>query len=135
ADRGSRHDRAVRQPPAENRHRGVSIRRVEEILRTARTVLLFDWPSPEVPETLRAAGYDVFVKNGPGPDDFNPAPPTQVDLVYRPVSELADIAALAARLGARAVWCQTPSDEAREIVEAAGLTYIGEPYSADAIRA
>ena len=43
--------------------------------------------------------------------------------------------ASAAELGARAVWCQTPSDEAREAVEAAGATYVGEPSIVDAVRA
>ena len=108
----------------------------EEILRGARTVLLVDWPSPDVPEALRAAGYEVVVKNGPGPDDFNPARPERVVLVYvhRPASELPAIVALAAELGARAVWCQTPSGEARAAVEAAGLTYAGEPSIVAAVR-
>jgi hypothetical protein len=54
----------------------------QELLRSAQSVLLVDWPSRDVPDTLAEAGYAVFVKNGPGPEDFNPAPPEHVDLVY-----------------------------------------------------
>ena len=108
----------------------------EDLLRSVRSVLLVDWPSPDVPDTLRAAGYEVYVKNGPGPDDFDPARPDHVDLVYshRPLVELPGIVAAAAQLGAKAVWLQTGSDEAREIVESAGLRYVDEPYIADAVR-
>jgi hypothetical protein len=108
----------------------------QEILRSARSVLLVDWPSRDVPDALADAGYAVFVKNGPGPTDFNPAPPEQVDLVYchRPLEELPGIVALAQELGARAVWCQSPSAKARRIAEAAGLRYFGEEYIADAVR-
>jgi predicted CoA-binding protein len=80
--------------------------------------------------------------------------PDHADLVYthRPVDELAEIVAFAEAIGATAVWfqsglseggtpdkkgCWLPDDEsqrAREIVEAAGLSYIQEPYIADAVR-
>ena len=80
--------------------------------------------------------------------------PEHADLVYthRPVDELPEIAEFAKQLGATAVWiqsgrveggtpdkqgCWLPDDEsrrAREIVEAAGLTYIQEPYIVDAVR-
>jgi predicted CoA-binding protein len=89
-----------------------------------------------VPDTLAGAGYAVFVKNGPGPEDFNPAPPEHIDLVYchRPLEELPGIVAQAKELGAQAVWCQSPSPEARRLVESAGLRYFGEEYIADAVR-
>ncbi len=81
-------------------------------------------------------------------------PPEHVDLVFthRPVDELAEIAAFAKTIGATAIWIQSgfapggtpdkkgcwfPDDEsqrAREIVEAADMTYIQEPYIADAVR-
>jgi CoA binding domain len=109
----------------------------EDILHVTKSVLLFDWPSPDVPDTLRAAGYDVYVKNGPGPEDFNPSRPEHVDLVYshRPLAELPGIVAAAAQLGASAVWLETGSDDAREIVESAGLRYVDAPNIADAVRA
>ena len=71
---------------------------------------------------------------------------------YRPVGELPGIAAMAQRLGARAVWVQsgmasdgtkTPdgcwmdraaSEAARAVVESAGLAYIEAPYIADEVR-
>jgi predicted CoA-binding protein len=73
----------------------------------------------------------VFVKSGPGPQDFNPRPPEQVDVVYayRPVAELPTIVGLASELGARTVWLGVElSDEeaaqARATVEAAGLGWL-----------
>jgi predicted CoA-binding protein len=81
-------------------------------------------------------------------------PPDHADLVYthRPVDELAEIVDFAKQIGASAVWiqsgladggtpdkkgCWLPEDEsqrARQIVESAGMTYIQEPYIADAVR-
>lgn len=95
----------------------------EQILRAAGTVVVVDWPSRDVPETLARTGYTVLVKGGPGPADYSfhelrggevvprPAggPPRSADLVYahRPVAELAGIASLARQLGATAVWYQS----------------------------
>lgn len=92
-------------------------------VRQARTVLVVDWPSPDVPDTLARAGYTVVVKSGPGPDDFTrrqvrddevvPVPlgrrPERVDLVYvhRPPDELPHIVELAKALGATTVWYQS----------------------------
>jgi len=114
-----------------------------DVLRSVETVLLVDYPSREVPDTLARAGYAVFVQGGPGPKDYLAydvegehiterrieRPPRQADLVYvyRPVEELAAVVQDAQRLGARAVWCETGSDEARQIVEEAGLVYVDEP--------
>jgi predicted enzyme related to lactoylglutathione lyase len=94
-----------------------------QLLRSARSVLVIDWPSRDVPESLAQAGLEVFVRSGPGTANHNryhadgdqivvrPAGngPAQVDLVYchRPVSELPGIAGLARSLGARAVWRQS----------------------------
>src|SRR5215470_12936161 len=77
------------------------------VLATARTILVIDWPSRDVPGSLAFAGFTVFVKGGPGPTDYatweldsgEPVSrqlgrePDQVDLVYchRPVGELPDI--------------------------------------------
>ena len=93
------------------------------VLAKARSVLVIDWPSRDVPASLALAGYTVFVKGGPGPADYaaweldggEPVSrplgrePDRVDLVYchRPFGELPGIVALAGRLGARAFWWQT----------------------------
>jgi hypothetical protein len=81
--------------------------------------------------------------------------PVRADLVYthRPVDELPEIVATAKSIGAKAVWVQSgrnpngakdprgcwmspeESSRARQIVEEADLTYIEEPYIADAVRA
>ena len=93
------------------------------ILADTKSVLVIDWPSPDVPASLTFAGFTVFVKGGPGPADYNAweldsGEPVsrplgraldRVDLVYchRPFGELPGIIALAGRLGARALWWQT----------------------------
>ena len=92
----------------------------DTILRTARSVLVVDWPTKDLPEKLVRAGYAVFVKSGPGPDDFvayeiaddgsirrdRIGRPERVDLVhvYRPVEELPGFVDLAVSLGASTVW-------------------------------
>jgi predicted CoA-binding protein len=94
-----------------------------QILRETGSVLVVDWPSKDVPETLTRAGYTVLVKGGPEPDNYwvyevrdgemvsrrTGEAPASVDLVYsyRPVEELPGIVAMAQRLGARAVWLQS----------------------------
>src|ERR1051326_5926142 len=96
------------------------------ILAGAKSALVIDWPSRDVPESLALAGFTVFVKGGPGPADYvawelisgEPVPrpfgrqPDQADLVYchRPFAELPDVITLAGRLGARALWWQTGLD-------------------------
>jgi predicted CoA-binding protein len=95
----------------------------DEILRDARGVLVVDWPSADVPESLARAGYKVYVKGGPGPRDFTVREldgndvvarplgdrPERVDVVYahRPLGELAGIVELGKQLGARVLWWQT----------------------------
>jgi predicted CoA-binding protein len=140
----------------------------EEMLKAAHTILLVDWPSRDVPDTLARAGYTVVVRGGPEPDNYSAYEvqnaevvthrvghhPERADLVYshRPLEELADIAAMARRIGAKAVWCQSgvgpdgvndpkgcwvPEDksrQARTIVESAGMAYIEHVYIADAVR-
>ena len=94
-----------------------------QILRETGSVLVVDWPSKDVPETLTRAGYTVLVKGGPEPDNYRAyevrdgevvsrhtgEAPATVDLVYsyRPVEELPGIVAMAQHLGARAVWLQS----------------------------
>ena len=110
----------------------------------ARSVLLVDWPSVEVPRSLARAGLEVFVKGGPDPEDYTEyvvdgddvvvrdrgRPPERADVVYshRPLDELPDIVELAVALGARAVWMEPggASQRARAVVEAAGLRYVDD---------
>jgi predicted CoA-binding protein len=94
-----------------------------QVLAAARTVVVVDWPSKDVPETLARAGYTVLVKGGPEPDNYSAWEvqgtqvasrrtgqiPAAADLVYsfRPVGELPGIVALARQLGAGVVWLQS----------------------------
>jgi predicted CoA-binding protein len=140
----------------------------EEVLRQARTVVVIDWPSRDVPDTLARAGFIVVVHGGPGPEDYSiqevvdgevvprhlSGAPQHADLVYsyRPVGELPGIVSSAQKIGATAIWRQSgtassgaddpkgcwvaesESEQARQIVESAGLVYLEQPYIADAVR-
>jgi predicted CoA-binding protein len=95
----------------------------KEILQPVETVLVIDWPSRDVPETLVRAGFHVFVRGGPGPEDYSAyelkdghvvprkvgRPPDRADLVYshRPLSELPGIIAMAKTLQAKTIWTQS----------------------------
>jgi predicted CoA-binding protein len=59
-----------------------------------------------------------------------------VDIVYahRPLDGLERIVEQARTLNARAVWLQSGSPQARQIVERAGLLYVDSPYLPDAVR-
>jgi hypothetical protein len=94
----------------------VTVAEAGQILRESGSVLVVDWPSQDVPETLTRAGYTVLGKGGPEPDNYRAyevrdgevvsrrtgEAPVTVDLVYsyRPVGELPGIVAMAQRLGA-----------------------------------
>jgi predicted CoA-binding protein len=94
-----------------------------DLLASVRSVLVVDWPSREVPESLARAGYDVVVSGGPEPDNYSAYKtagrdvvvrflgrrPDQVDLVYahRPLDELPAIVEMATMLGAVGVWWQS----------------------------
>jgi predicted CoA-binding protein len=96
---------------------------VAAILESAHTVLVVDWPSRDVPDTLASAGYGVIVSGGPEPDNYSVYEardgevvvrfvghaPYQVDLVYvhRPLAELAGLVPAAVGLGATALWWQS----------------------------
>jgi predicted CoA-binding protein len=98
----------------------------ETVLASARSVLLVDWPSRDVPDTLAGAGYRVVVKAGLGPAEFAEQQPSEgtfvshpigrprerFELVYahRPLAELPEIIALAKEFGAKAVWYQSGLD-------------------------
>jgi hypothetical protein len=95
----------------------------EDLLRAGTSVLLIDWPSEDVPDTLVRGGLSVHVKGGPGPTDYSVREladgsvtarktgrrPDHVDLVYvhRPIQELPQIVATAREMGARAMWYQS----------------------------
>ena len=95
----------------------------ECILEAAGSVLVVDWPSRDVPDTLARAGYRVVVKGGPEPDNYSARElrdgevevrdlgrrPERVDLVYahRPLGELPGLIATANALEAQALWCQS----------------------------
>jgi predicted CoA-binding protein len=95
----------------------------EQILMKSSSVLLIDWPSAEVPDTLARAGWTVHVKGGPGADDFSVRElqngtvtsretghrPDHVDLIYlhRPLAELPQVIGIASGIGARALWYQS----------------------------
>src|SRR5260221_11630474 len=122
----------------------------EELLLGARTILLIDWPTRDVPDTLARAAYTVVASEGPGPEDYNAyelkdgvvvtrhvgRPPEHAEIVYahRPTEELPSIVELAQQLGAGAVWCEMGSPEARQIVESAGAGHRGPPPIAQPAR-
>jgi predicted CoA-binding protein len=94
-----------------------------QILRAVRSVLVIDWPSKDVPESLVRAGLRVVVKGGPGPEDYfaweliegkivnrrTGRPPEHVDLIYsfRPLGELPDTIAVVNSLHAKTIWYQS----------------------------
>jgi len=95
----------------------------ESVLASARSVLLVDCPSRDVPDTLAGAGYRVVVKGGPGAGEFSEQQPSEgtfvsrpigrprerFEVVYahRPLAELPAIIALAKEFGAQALWYQS----------------------------
>jgi predicted CoA-binding protein len=95
-----------------------------EILKTVQTILVIDWPSKDVPESLARAGFfHVIVRGGPGPTDYSTyelvggkvvehksgRAPERVDLIYshRPLSELPGIIAMAKEIHAKTIWTQS----------------------------
>src|SRR5215217_5862004 len=119
-----------------------------EALKGARTVLLIDFPSRDVPDTLARAVYEVVVQGGPEPEDYfgfsvegdeiseqrTGSAPQHADIVYvyRPDEELPGIVEQAQRIGARAVWCEVGSEDARRMVEDADLAYFDSPSIVEA---
>ena len=95
----------------------------KETLKNVDTVLVIDWPTKDVPESLALAGFHVLVRGGPGPEDYSvyelnngkvvtqhlDRPPEHAELIYshRPVSEMAGIIATAKVLGAKTIWTQS----------------------------
>jgi predicted CoA-binding protein len=95
----------------------------KETFKMVETVLIIDWPSKDVPESLTMAGFDVVVRGGPGPEDYSAyalnngeivtrdlgRAPDRADLIYshRPFSELPEIIATAKELHAKIIWTQS----------------------------
>jgi predicted CoA-binding protein len=95
----------------------------KDILKTADTILVIDWPSKDVPESLVLADFQVVVRGGPGPEDYSAyelshgkvvsrhlgRPPARADLIYsyRPLSELPEIITTAKALHAKTIWTQS----------------------------
>jgi predicted CoA-binding protein len=98
---------------------------VAKLLAGTKTVLLIDWPSRDVPDTLARSGFTVISSDGP--DEYNAyevegrevrvravgEPPKRAELVYthRPIDELPDIIEAAKAAGAKAVWIQSGLDK------------------------
>jgi predicted CoA-binding protein len=138
---------------------------VAALLAATKTILLVDWPSRDVPDTLARHGYTVFseedevrVYEAQGSEVRVRSVerlPEHADLVYahRPIDELQGIVETAKSIGAKAIWLQSGRDstgakdprgcwslpeesaKAHAIVEGGSLAYIESPYIADAVRA
>jgi hypothetical protein len=124
----------------------------DDVLNRAKTVVVIDWPSRDVPILLAAARLHTFSHEGPGDEEWYfyegetrthaSGPPAAADLVYtyRPIDELPGIIEFAQKLGAFAIWFEAGRRDlkqalaARPIVERAGLTYVDEPYIVDVLR-
>ena len=126
------------------------------LLAETKTVVLVDWPSREVPDTLARRGFTVIANEGPETYTAYEAHagdvrtrsvtglPQSAELVYayRPIDELPDIVQIAAAVGATVVWLDSasrlaPADvvRARELVEEAGFVFVTESSILDAARA
>lgn len=98
------------------------------VLAAAHDVVLHNWPSRDVPDTLVQAGFAVTVYGGPEPDDISVCelvdgqiinrrtgtPPSHADLMYvfpwpgfELQRDLPRIASNAERLGASTLWYQS----------------------------
>jgi predicted CoA-binding protein len=98
---------------------------VVKLLASTKRILLIDWPSRDVPDTLARSGLAVVSNDGP--DEYNAYEfeggevrlrdlgqlPKTADLVYthRPIDELPEIVDTAKALGAKAVWIQSGLDK------------------------
>jgi hypothetical protein len=95
----------------------------EQVLASSSSILLVDWPSRDVPDTLARAGLAVAARGGPGSATYtiyeardggvetrrDDKPTRPIDLVYvhRPLDELARNVEMAKQIGARTVWYQS----------------------------
>ena len=95
----------------------------KETFKMVETVLVIDWPTKDVPESLTVAGFHVVVRGGPGPEDYSVyalnngeivprhvgRAPDRADLIYshRPFRELPEIIVTAKELQAKIIWTQS----------------------------
>jgi CoA binding protein len=98
---------------------------VAALLAETETILLIDWPSRDVPDTLARHGFTVVSNDGPEEynsyrldgDEVRVGPmgrrPERADIVYahRPIDELPEIVETAKSVDARAVWIQSGRDD------------------------
>ena len=99
----------------------------QELLRNARSILLIDWPSRDVPDTLAKSGFAVVTDAGRGrgyvSHEFDgnavvmrkvDALPALAEIVYahRPIDELPFILERASAVHATAIWLQSGRDAA-----------------------
>jgi uncharacterized UPF0146 family protein len=98
----------------------------KRLLASTATILLIDWPSRDVPDTLARHGFTVISHDDDAPDAFNSYKvmgddvrvehvgrlPENAGIVYthRPIDELAGIVETAKSVGAKAVWIQSGRD-------------------------
>jgi len=95
---------------------------IESILRDAKSILLVDWPSRELPDRVARAGYEVTGACGSRTARLLHVPtgseivvrsglpaPEHVDSVhvFRPIEELTSIAATSEMKGAPSIWYQS----------------------------
>jgi hypothetical protein len=119
----------------------------ETLARAGYTTVEHGGPEPDNYSAYELRDGQIFTRRVGAPE--------RADLVFthRPVDELPEIVEFAKAIGATAVWvhsglakggtpdkkgCWLPDDEAqraRETVASAGMSYIQEPYIADAVRA
>ena len=76
-------------------------------LERAHTVLVVDWPSTDVPDTLVRAGYAVVVKGAPEPDRYSVRELNRGEVVSRKLTDPP---------------------------QSAGLFYVDDRYIADVVR-
>ena len=129
---------------------------VSRLLAETKTVVLVDWPSREVPDTLARCGFTVIANEGAETYMAYEAEgnnvttrsvaglPQSAQLVYayRPIDELPDIVQTATAVGATTVWLHVEGDlapadatRARELVERAGLVFVAGPSIVEAAQA
>jgi hypothetical protein len=112
--------------PVELTGRGMRPVDALSLLQQATAIVLVDWPIQATPECLARSGLDVYVKSGPGRNDYclyryhdgrvskaAVGRPSCVDLlfIYRPPKEYPALIAFAKQLGAGAVWVQSGRDD------------------------
>ena len=95
----------------------------KEVLKSVHSILVIDFPNPDVPYSLALAGFEVTVQGGAGPQDYSAyeivdgkvearhtgSAPRRADLVYayRPLAEIREIIATAKAMQAKIIWTQS----------------------------